>query len=46
VVAGGSHYLVQTKLRGQVWLRVTLQNPFTTDGDLDALLDALRAAAA
>jgi len=46
VVAGGSHYLVQTRWRGRVWLRVALMNPLTTDGDLAELLDALRAHAA
>ena len=41
----GGFHLVQTTLRGHVWLRVTLINPLTTDADLDALLEALRRAA-
>lgn len=45
LVTRGDFYLVQTKLPRGVYLRVTLINPLTTDGDLDALMDALRAAA-
>ena len=41
----GSFYLVQTRLRGHVYLRVTLINPLTTEADLEALLHAIRAAA-
>jgi len=41
----GSFYLVQTRLRGDVYLRVTLINPLTTEQDLEALLHAIRAAA-
>ncbi len=41
----GSFYLVQTRLRGHVYLRVTLINPLTTEADLEALLDAIRLAA-
>jgi len=41
----GSFYLVQTRLRGHVYLRVTLINPLTTESDLEALLDAIRLAA-
>jgi L-2,4-diaminobutyrate decarboxylase len=46
LLAEGSFYLVQTRLRGQVHLRVTLINPLTTDEDLEALLGAIRRAAA
>lgn len=42
LVHRGDFYLVQTTLRGRVWLRTTLINPLTTDADLEALLDALR----
>jgi L-2,4-diaminobutyrate decarboxylase len=46
VVESGAFYLVQTRLRDGLYLRVTLMNPFTTDADLAALLEAVRAAAA
>jgi L-2,4-diaminobutyrate decarboxylase len=45
LVTRGDFYLVQTKLPKGVYLRVTLINPLTTDADLDAMMDALRAAA-
>ncbi len=45
VVASGAFYLVQTRLRGALWLRTTLINALTTDADLGALLIALREAA-
>jgi len=41
ILADGSHYLVQTTLRGRRWLRTALMNPLTTLGDLAALLDAV-----
>ena len=37
----GRFYIVQTTLRGRVWLRVSLMNPLTTDAHLGALLDAV-----
>ena len=46
LLAEGSFYLVQTRLRGQVHLRVTLINPLTTEEDLEALLGAIRRVAA
>lgn len=42
VNAAGEFYIVQTRLRGAVWLRVAIMNPLTTADDLAALLDALR----
>jgi L-2,4-diaminobutyrate decarboxylase len=45
LLAEGSFYLVQTRLRGRVYLRVTLINPLTTEGDLVALLEAIRSTA-
>src|SRR5215468_3915090 len=45
LLADGSFYLVQTRLRGHVHLRVTLINPLTTEADLEALLGAIRRAA-
>ena len=46
LLAEGSFYLVQTRLRGHVHLRVTLINPLTTEADLEALLEAIRRVAA
>lgn len=34
----GQFYMVQTMLRGELFLRVTLTNPFTSEADLRALL--------
>ncbi|WP_338863293.1 pyridoxal phosphate-dependent decarboxylase family protein [Myxococcus stipitatus] len=45
LVTRGDFYLVQTKLPGGVYLRVTLINPLTSDADLDAMMEALRTAA-
>ena len=45
LVRAGDFYLVQTELRGSVYLRTTIINPHTSDADLLALLAALRAKA-
>lgn len=45
VIRRGRFYPVQTRLDGATWLRTTLMGPFTTLGDLRALLDEIRAAA-
>lgn len=37
-----SFYIVQTKLKGTIYLRCTLVNPFTTENDLLNLLDEIR----
>ena len=37
----GRFYIVQTNIEGQVWLRVSLMNPLTTEEDLGGLLDEL-----
>ena len=42
LLAEGSFYLVQTRLRGHVHLRVTLINPLTSERDLEALVEAIR----
>ena len=42
----GTFYLVQTRLRGRLYLRVTLIHPLTDEQDLVELLAALRRAAA
>jgi L-2,4-diaminobutyrate decarboxylase len=41
VIESGGFYIVQTTLRGRVWLRTALMNPFTTLAHLDAMLDAV-----
>jgi len=46
LLAEGSFYLVRTRLRGRVYLRVTLINPLTSERDLEELLVAIRRAAA
>jgi L-2,4-diaminobutyrate decarboxylase len=45
LVHEGAFYFVKTRLRAEVFLRTTIINPFTDDGDLAALLDAIRAGA-
>ncbi len=42
VVRQGHHYLVQTRLDGDLYLRTTLMNPRTKLEDLQQLLDQLR----
>ena len=44
VIGRGAYYLVQTELRGIVYLRVTIIHPLTSPEHLSALLDELRAA--
>lgn len=38
ILETGRFYIVKTQLRGRVWLRCTLTNPFTREEDLLALL--------
>jgi L-2,4-diaminobutyrate decarboxylase len=42
LVESGAFHLTQVNLHGEIWLRATIMNPFTTEGDLDALLESLR----
>jgi L-2,4-diaminobutyrate decarboxylase len=42
ILRSGSFYLVQTVLGSKVYLRTTIINPLTTDGDLDDLLQEIR----
>jgi L-2,4-diaminobutyrate decarboxylase len=37
----GDFYIVQTKLRGQAWLRCTFTNPMTTNAHVDDMLTAV-----
>jgi L-2,4-diaminobutyrate decarboxylase len=37
----GRFYLVQTSLRGKLYLRVSLMNPFTTEAHLREMLEAV-----
>lgn len=42
LVESGAFHLTQVNLHGDIWLRTTVMNPFTTEHDLDALLAAIR----
>jgi len=42
ILKHGSFYIVQTKLRGEVFLRVSLMNPFTNVDDLSQLMNTIR----
>lgn len=46
IVKEGSYYIVKTVLRGKTYLRVTIINPRTELGDLEALLARVEAEAA
>ena len=41
LVEKGLFHITQAKIDGEIWLRVTLMNPFTTESDLDALLASI-----
>lgn len=43
--ASGRFYIVKTNLRGQIFLRCTLTNPFTEEQHMRAMLEALEALA-
>lgn len=45
LVESGAFHLTQVQLHSQTWLRTTIMNPYTSDKDFDALLDAIRKAA-
>lgn len=42
LVDSGTHYIVQARLGGELWLRVTVMNPLTGQEDLEGLLTQLR----
>jgi L-2,4-diaminobutyrate decarboxylase len=39
ILREGNFYIVQTTFAGNIYLRVSLMNPFTSEADMDALLD-------
>jgi len=41
IIKDGSFYIVQTELEGNLWLRVTIINPLTSDEDMILLLDTI-----
>ena len=42
LIIEGAFYLVETRLNGRLFLRITVINPYTTDADLEALLFRVR----
>jgi L-2,4-diaminobutyrate decarboxylase len=42
IIAEAGFYIVQTRVSGKTYLRVTLMNPFTGVSDLTALIDRIR----
>jgi hypothetical protein len=41
MLESGEFYLVQARLKGELYLRCTLTNPFTRKNELKALLDRI-----
>lgn len=41
IIESGDFYFVQTRLNGQVWLRVSLMNAFTEEKDFEELIDKI-----
>jgi L-2,4-diaminobutyrate decarboxylase len=41
IIQSGAFHITQVNLHGVIWLRTTLMNPFTTDQDLNELLDGV-----
>ncbi|MBL7727792.1 MAG: hypothetical protein JNM68_08905, partial [Dinghuibacter sp.] len=38
LLANGNYFIVQTTLKGKIYLRVSLMNPFTSPADMEGLL--------
>ncbi|MCE9632599.1 MAG: aminotransferase class V-fold PLP-dependent enzyme [Methylophilales bacterium] len=45
LVVSGAFHLTQVNLHGEIWLRTTIMNPFTSNSDLDFLLEQIKIAA-
>jgi len=45
LVESGAFHLTQVNLHGEIWLRTTIMNPFTSNSDLAFLLEQIRVAA-
>jgi L-2,4-diaminobutyrate decarboxylase len=45
IIRSGGFYFTQTRIRGRLWLRITVMNDATTEEDLVALLGAVQATA-
>lgn len=45
VVESGRYYIVQTRVKGETWLRTTLMNPLTRQQDLEGVLGEIRSQA-
>jgi len=41
IIESGAFHITQVDLHGVTWLRTTLMNPFTTEQDLDELLESV-----
>jgi len=42
IIKDGTFYIVQAELNGKIWLRLTIINPVTSEGDLEDLLVRIR----
>lgn len=42
LIESGAFHITQVNLHDKIWLRTTVMNPFTTERDLDALLEQIK----